>query len=345
MKMSNLPNVIVVILNWNGCDDTLECLDSVVRVDYANFKIVVIDNGSTDGSMHAIPQRYPEVTFLQAGANFGYAGGNNRGISWALEHGADYILILNNDTIVHPDLINVFVQAANYLPIGSILGAKIYFFHRPDTLWFAGGRWNHRLHAFEHIGQNQLDGADYAHRLEVDYITGCALFSSASTFNEVGLLDENFFLTYEETDWCYRARKMQHRCFVIPEAKLWHKVAASFGGRESPLYSYFLTRNKLLWARKHLPLATRINIHKKSMQTLRHILLPRFYLSSSKLPLPKNLLWSFSSWLKTIKRNMAVPTNCAILLGLRDYYMGRFGNCPDQVRSLGKQSEKLTLSG
>jgi GT2 family glycosyltransferase len=344
MKMSNLPHVVVVILNWNGCDDTLECLDSVARIDYSNLKVVVVDNGSTDGSMQAIPQRHPDATFLQTGANLGYAGGNNAGISWALEHGADYILILNNDTIVNPDLISAFVRSTESLPAGSILGAKIYFFCNPETLWFAGGRWNPRLNSFEHIGQHQIDGSDYEQILEVDYITGCALFSSASTFNEVGLLDENFFLTYEETDWCYRARKMRYKCFVVPEAKLWHKVASSFGGRESPLYSYFMTRNKLLWARKHLPFSTRINMYKKILQTLHNLLIPRFCLSSSTVSFPKNLLWSCTSWLKTIKRNSAEPGNYAVLLGIRDYYMGRFGNCPDQVRHLGRKLETTDSS-
>jgi GT2 family glycosyltransferase/2-polyprenyl-3-methyl-5-hydroxy-6-metoxy-1,4-benzoquinol methylase len=332
------PKVVAIILNWNGKEDTLECLASVGPLDYQNYEVVVVDNGSTDDSVDAISEQYPSVTLLQTGSNLGYAGGNNVGIKYALDRGADYVLILNNDVVVAHDFLTEFVNAANLLPTGSVLGAKIYSYDQPDTLCSLAGRWNSELISFEYIGRDQKDSPLFDCMLQVDYVIGCSLFISADTFRDVGLLDEKFFLNYEETDWCYRASANGHKCIVIPKAKLWHKVSSSFGGSGSPAHAYFMTRNELIWAKKHLPRFVRTKLHKRSMDKLRRILCPPFILTTADLPLVKGLLWSFSSWLKTIKRNISNPANKAILIGLRDYYLGRYGDCPDQVRKLGKSS-------
>jgi GT2 family glycosyltransferase len=334
-KLDN-GNVSIIILNWNGKKDTLDCISSVKKLEYPDYKIIVVDNGSTDGSVEAISEQYSDVTLLQTGANLGYAGGNNVGIRWAIEHETDYILILNNDTEIAPNLLTAFVSAAKSSPKGSILGAKIYYYDKPNTLWFAGGIWDSANNRTEHIGMGEEDGAGFEASIEIDYITGCALFADTETFVETGLLDEEFFLTFEETDWCYRAKAKGHKCIVIPDAKLWHKVSSSFGGAESPIVAYFMTRNKLLWAKRHQPLLTRLKLHIENSNTLRQILFPTWNLDRKNVPLLKSLLWAASTWIKTIKRNINNPINIAILLGIRDYYLGRFGNCPDQVRRLGK---------
>lgn len=328
------PIVAIIILNWNGKVDTLECLASAVQLNYPNYKIVVVDNGSTDDSVDAISKQYPEISILQTGANLGYAGGNNLGIRWALEHNADYILLLNNDTIVSPDLLSEFVNAANLLPPNSVLGAKILFYDKPDTLWFAGGRWNRQSSCFEHIGYGQIDAVEFNAYSEVDYITGCALFSSATTFKEVGLLDEDLFLTYEETDWCYRAREINRKSIFVPNARLWHKVSSSFGGAESPLVTYFMQRNILLWAKRHLSSYANGLLREKAFRTLRRILIPQMSLPKSNVPYVKILPWVLSSWIRNLKRNLVDPTNQATLMALRDYYLGRFGDCPPKVRTL-----------
>lgn len=343
--LSAKPKVSVVILNWNGKVDTLECLASATQLDYQNYELVVVDNGSTDDSVAAISKQYPDITLLQTGANLGYAGGNNVGLHWALEHGADYLLILNNDTVVPPDLLSNFVNSAKSLPTGSVLGARIYFHDKPDTLWFAGGFWRSAENSVEHLGCGQKDCVDTNYAEEVDYITGCALFADAATFRQVGLLDEQFFLTFEETDWCYRARALGHKCIVTQDAKLWHKVSASFGGSDSPLVNYFITRNKLLWAKKHLPQRDRISLHKDSLRILWRIIFPQFNWPQSDSSWGKKLLWTFSTWVKTIRRNIHNPTNKATMMGLRDYYLGRFGNCPDRVRELAKSARQAVNVG
>ena len=335
---NSLPKVAVIILNWNGKEDTLECLASVKKLNYSNYEILLVDNGSSDNSVNEISKQYPDITLLQTGENLGYAGGNNVGVRWALDHDADYILLLNNDTIVATDLLSAFTNAINLLPSGSILGAKIYFYDNPETLWFAGGRWRNDTNRFEHIGYGQPDKIEFNHITEVDYITGCALFADAETFKEIGVLGEDFFLTYEETDWCYRAKAKGHKCIVIPEAKLWHKISSSFGGADSPIVNYFMTRNKLLWAKKHLSYSSRMSLHQNNFQILKNILLPSWGWIDGDLPLSKKILWSFTTWLKAIKRNTANPIHKSTLFGLRDYYLGRFGNCPNQVRKLRKST-------
>lgn len=336
--LSVKPKVAIVVLNWNGKQDTLECLESIGKLDYPNYQTIVVDNGSTDDSVDAIRTQFQNVVVLQTGANLGYAGGNNVGIKRALESGAAYILILNNDTIVDPSLLSAFVGATKIAPGAGVYGAKIYFHNQPETLWFAGGRWHAAKMGFEHIGYGQKDGAEYAAYRECDYVTGCALFAGADVFRKVGLLDEDFFLTYEETDWCYRARGQGYLCLITPGAKLWHKVSVSFGGSGSPLQKYFMTRNKLLWGHKYLSKGARRALHQKSRELTREILFPRFPSLNASGSHPKYLLWATLTWYKTAKRNLNDRINKAMLYAFRDYYFRRFGDCPHAVRQLAAKS-------
>jgi Predicted glycosyltransferases len=175
----NLPSVAIIVLNWNGKEDTLECLASLKNIDYGNFQIIVVDNGSEDGSVTTISKHFPEVILLENCANLGYAGGNNTGIKWAIDHNIDNILILNNDTIVAPNILTAFLNAADVLPDESVLGAKIYYYDKPDTIWFAGGQWINYSKGFIHLGSDQIDSPEFNSPNNVDYITGCALFASA----------------------------------------------------------------------------------------------------------------------------------------------------------------------
>lgn len=326
-----VPKVSVVVLNWNGKRDTTECLESLQRVNYHNLEIIVVDNGSTDESVAEIHERFPDVVILETGANLGYSGGNNYGIKWALGHGADYLLLLNNDTIVDPTLLSAYIDAANIVP-NAIFGANIYYYDRPDVLWFAGGQWQSDQMRFEHIGLGQMDGPEFSQYRQCDYVTGCALFAKADIFRKIGPLDDNFFLTYEETDWCYRARKLGYRCIVVPHAKLWHKVSASFGGNTSPLVSYFMTRNLLLWGSHHLRLRQRVRLMFSVIRELRMSLVPRFQIKQNQVFWSKATYWALVSQLRQVNSRFRDPVNRATLLGLRDYFLRRFGDCPAMFR-------------
>lgn len=337
---THAPRNAVIILNWNGKQDTLECLASVYRIDYPDFSVVVVDNGSTDDSVATIKQVYPEAIVLETGSNLGYAGGNNVGIRWALEQGFDGILLLNNDTVVDPNLLAAFSKANEQFPDAGVFGAKIYYFSDPDVLWFAGGLWDPMTLRFTHVGFGKRDGAEFSQSHVYDYLTGCALYARSKVFREVGLLDEDFFLTYEETDWCYRARERGYKCMFVPDAKLWHKVSASFGGATSPIMTYFMTRNKLIWAKHHLSWPVRKKLHRESLDALHKILNAPSKIRIANLTSPKEVFWTINGWIKTLRQNIADPTNKAILFGLRDYYLGRSGNCPDHVRELSRQNRK-----
>lgn len=333
------PKVFIIVLNWNGKDNTIECLTSLAKLDYPNIETIVVDNDSSDDSVPHISNSFPDIKLIQSGDNLGYAGGNNVGIEWALKNDSDYILILNNDTIVAPDLIDILLQSATTLPQGSILGAQIFYQASPDKIWFAGGRWDSDTLSFQHIGQNQSSAdTDFNEITKVDYITGCALFSSSATFHKVGLLDENFYLTFEETDWCYRAKKLDYDCYMVPQAKLWHKVASSFGGRQTPIYEYFMNRNKYLWAEKHLPVKSLAKLHYISLSTFFSDIFPAFHLSSEKTNLVKRIVWSMSTWNKSFQRNISNPMYKARFMGYRDYYLRNFGNCPNLIREMNKSS-------
>lgn len=335
MKKDLHQKVSIIILNWNGKQDTLECLKSVLQLEYANFEVIVVDNGSSDDSVEAISAAYPDILVLETGTNLGYAGGNNVGIRQAMEHHADYILVLNNDTTVASDLLSAFINAVDTLPEGSILGAKIYYFDKPDVLWFAGGELRSYAQGFKHIGLNQIDSEEFNQCRKVDYITGCALFAEANTFNEVGLLDEDFFLTYEETDWCYRAKTYGFDCFVIPSAKLWHKVSSSFGGGDSPIIKYFLARNKPLWAQRNQVETSAFQFHKENLLAMLRLFTPSFELVEGDHSLVKKLYWLILGWVNHLKETGILNVNKqATLMGLRDYYLGRVGDCPQSVRLL-----------
>ncbi len=331
--------IAIIILNWNGKDDTLECLESVQRIDYPNFDVIVVDNGSKDDSVKAFRNKFPEVTVLETGENQGFAGGNNVGMRYALRNGADYILLLNNDTIVDSQLLKNFINASVLVQQAGIFGAKIYYYSEPNKIWYAGARWVNEISHFLHVGQGCIDnGQDFSSIVETDYACGCALFAKADMLNKIGFLDEKFFLTFEETDLCYRARRAGFKSYFVPEAKVWHKVSTSFGGEGSVLFNYFLMRNRLLWAEKNLPFGKRLVLYKDVFyELLRYILPPRFRLNKSgENSSLKGIYSSLVDYKKSFVKKFNNPVKKARFRAVLDYCLRRFGNCPQAVRSLGK---------
>lgn len=328
-----VPRVCVVVLNWNGLLDTLECIESLKRLDYPAFEILLVDNGSTDGSVGSIRAHHPDISILENGRNLGYSGGNNAGVELAFSRGADYVLILNNDTIVSPDIITQLSRTAAFLPKDSIVGSAIYRFDRRDSLWMLGANWDSLECRFEPLNANNSPESANRWVREVDYIVGCALFLSRSSFERVGGFDEDFFLHYEEIDWCFRARRLGFRSFVTLDARLWHKISGSFGGSDSPLVEYFRTRNRLLWADKHLPRKQRIQIRHQTIRNLKANLLPPTGLSWTKFT-PREIFWTLNSWAIRVRLGWTDSYNRARLRAVIDYYLKRFGDSPASVRHL-----------
>ena len=243
-----LPRVAVVVVNWNGLRDTLACLDSLARSDYPALDIVVVDNGSEDGSAAAIRERYPGVRVLEAGENLGFAEGNNRGVALARERGAEVVFLLNNDATVAPDCLSSLARAARELPAGSVLGTKIFYQDQPERIWHFGSLWDRKACRLRPVASDD-PGRNWTERLRVDHVIGCAMWIPCDLVRRIGLFDQRFFLNYEETDFCFRAARAGACLYSVPDAHVWHRVGASF--RTSAHLTYFLERNRLLWIEKN----------------------------------------------------------------------------------------------
>ncbi len=337
------PMVVVVVLNWNGRDDTLACLGSLRGITYGHLRVIVVDNGSTDGSAEAIRSLYPEVVVVETGQNLGFAGGNNVGMQEALKLGADFVLLLNNDTVVPPNLVDAFAAAARRFPDAGVLAAKIYYLSDRDRIWYAGARWRRGAATFEHLHQGTVDdGGPPGVATDTEYPCGCGMFVRSSVLRDVGLLEEDYFLLFEDADWGYRCRKVGYRCLVIPEAIIWHKVSASLGGFRGSLYQYFYTRNRLLWARRHLPFLERAVVWVQTALDLA----PLFRAAVEAVwPLVTRLAtreayWAIRQWPRELSAARRDPqrrlVNRARRRAVADYLLRRFGDCPPDIRAPGR---------
>jgi GT2 family glycosyltransferase len=310
-----LPKIFILILNWNGREDTCACLESVRKIDYPNYEVVVMDNGSQDNSVEAFREKFPEFTVIENNANLGFAEGNNRGISYALKKNADFILLLNNDAIADANILKMFIEASENYPSAGIFGAKIYYLNEPKKIWFAGGVWLPDIGQTGHEGMDQIDdGKTWENVKEIDYACGCALFVKSEVIKKIGMLEQKYFLTWEETDFAYRARRAGFSCLFVPTALVWHKVSASFnGGAGGLLQQYFMTRNRFLWMERNLSLVDRFAVY------------------------PKVIYHDFKSYIRSCLSPKSGSTRRkrlkVILLAYRDYVFRRFGDCPDWVRS------------
>jgi hypothetical protein len=246
------PKVFIIILNWNGCNDTIECIESLKNVTYGNFSVVVVDNSSTDNSIDVIPKKYRDVAFIEMKKNTGFAGGNNIGINYALERGADYILLLNNDTTVEPNFLTELVKTAETDKNAGILGPKIYFHSEPARIWFAGGKLNWLKTKGTHPDYLKIDNKmnPAGNPKKVDYITGCCLLIKKDVIKKIGLMNEDYFLYYEDADWCLRAHKAGWQIIFVPASVIYHKQSQSTRERSFP-YVYYHSRNGLVMGSRY----------------------------------------------------------------------------------------------
>jgi len=248
------PTVTVVVLNWNNLPDTIECLESLRAVTYPALRLLVVDNGSTDGSEAALRERFPGLELLQTGQNLGFAGGNNAGIRRAFADGADHVLLLNNDTTVDPGFVTALVEAARANPRAGLLSSKILFFDRPDVLWYAGASFHRRLGWGRHRGYGQRDVGQFDRIEETDRPTGCSLLATRACCERVGLLPEHYFCYAEDLEWGLRALAFGFQVLYVPESRVWHKVSRSTGGARSTTAVRYQTRNLLACVDAQLPL-------------------------------------------------------------------------------------------
>jgi GT2 family glycosyltransferase len=249
------PHVAAVVLAHNGRDDTLRCLASLADARWAALTVIVVDNASRDGTAEAVHARYPEVHRLGQDENYGFAEGSNIGIRHALEAGAEYVLLLNNDTTIDPDAIAECVKVGQLHGDAGAICPIIYFLQPPTTIWYAGATFNpHRANSGRMIGYREVDGGQLSSTRQTDRVSGAAVLIPSAVLGRVGLLDARLFFLYEDVDWSLRVRRAGYRIYVTPEAKVWHRVSASAGGEHSALIAYYDTRNHVVVCERHGPL-------------------------------------------------------------------------------------------
>ena len=243
------PLLYIVILNNNRGEDTLACLASLSQSDYKNIKIILLDNASTDGSVQAVRNEYADVQIVPIRENLGYSGNNNVGIQAALNQCADWVLVLNDDTSLDPSCLSLLMQAGGSDSKIGIVGPMVYHFDEPNVIQSAGGILGKYWQSF-HLGQNELDKGDFNTPLQVEWISGCAILVRRAVIEQVGMLDPNYFLYWEDTEWCIRANRAGWKIVHVPQAKLWHKgVQRDY--QPKPYVTYYVTRNHLFTLAKH----------------------------------------------------------------------------------------------
>lgn len=248
----DVPSVAVIVLNWNGTDDTIDCLRSLERIDYARREIVVVDNGSRESPRTRIMEEFPSVTFMQTERNLGYAGGNNVGIRYALSQGHDYVMVLNNDTIVEPEFLRYAVETAQSYPSIGVVGVKILSWDQPARIWMAYGEVTYGKSLVRLIGYYHFDDGAFDEQMDVQWVPGTAMLFRRQALETVGLFDEEFFAYHEDVDWCTGAHAKGFRVVYAPRSRIYHKVHRSSGGKGYVTPRQYLAgRNMVRYVRKH----------------------------------------------------------------------------------------------
>lgn len=247
---STAPSVCAIVLNYNGKDVTLETLASLIRIDYPAIELLVVDNGSDDGSQEAVHGAFPDVAQVRKRVNEGVAAGMNVGIAWALESGFDYLLILNNDIEVQPDMVSRMVEALEARPDFACAGPKCYYYWDRERLWSAGGVLSYREAITRERGMGEIDRGRYDSTEEVDYINGCAILIPRRVIEDVGPMDPAYVVGVEDADWCARAREKGYRCLYVADAVLWHMVSHTTGGYKAGK-TFQTGRSTAIFVRRH----------------------------------------------------------------------------------------------
>ncbi len=277
-----MKKVALVIVNWNGIEDTRRCLASVraMRPDGNALEIIVVDNGSTDNSVACIAKEFPEVRLLALDTNLGFTGGNNAGIKYAMLNNADYVWLLNNDTLVDQRALSILGVFED--PNVGIAGSKIFFaagheYHKNrysasqkgKVFWYAGGLVDWDNMYASHRGVDEVDKGQYETVEQTTFVTGCSMMIRRNVIEKIGVLDDAYYLYLEDLDFCLRARNAGFLLMYYPRSIVWHVNAGSSGGAGNPLHDYYITRNRLLVGFRFAPTRTKFALIREAVRFLR----------------------------------------------------------------------------
>lgn len=298
-----MKKLFVVTVTFNSSKETHDFLESMrnVKTDDFSVDIVVVDNGSKQPFILGTSEKNDRTHLIRLDDNTGFTGGNNVGMQYALENGADYVMLVNNDTIVEPDLVKNLVKVLESNPRIGVTTPKIYFakgheFHKDrykkedlgKVFWFAGGYTDWANVMSIHRGVDEVDTGQYDKTEQVTFASGCCMMLRREVLGKVGLFDDRYFLYFEDADLNERIQRAGYTIFYVPSAVLWHINAGSTGGSGSLLQDYFQTRNRMLFGMKYAPLRSKIALIRESIRLFR-----------SGRPMQRK--------------------------GIKDFYLGRFG--------------------
>ncbi|NLI74665.1 MAG: glycosyltransferase family 2 protein [Euryarchaeota archaeon] len=239
--------IAVAVVNWKRAADTLECLASLMNHSYYDLELIVVDNGSEDGSVEKIAEHFPQVRLIALERNEGYVVGINTAIKEALKNDPEFVLIMNNDAVSTPYFLKPLIDIMDRRPQCGVAGPKILYYDS-DLIWFGGGAYNKWLGYTKHQGMDRADIEDVER--QVDYITGCAALIRSEVFQHIGLYDEEFTIYFEDLDLGLRAEAAGYESWYVPSSIVRHKVSASAGmiGENvlTPMRAYYYARNALL---------------------------------------------------------------------------------------------------
>jgi GT2 family glycosyltransferase len=266
------PHVAVVVLSFNRCDDTRVCLESLRHLRWERLTVVVVDNASTDGTLEAVRRDYPEVVLIHSDANLGFAEGNNVGLRAAFAAGADYALLLNNDTIADQGLVEALVGEAMGRPDAGALCPMIHYVDPPDHIWYAGARFDPRaIHNGRHTGYRERDTGQYHSVREIGRATGAAMLIPRSVVENVGYMDGRLFLQVEDVEWSLRMRAAGYRILFVPQGRVWHHVSLASGGERAPDTAYYEMRNTLEVCSRHAPVRRLPRLRREAQMLAVHL--------------------------------------------------------------------------
>lgn len=258
---TNYPKVCIIILNWNGLEDTVECLESLKKISYPNYEAIVVDNGSRGDDARVLQEKFGDyIHLIKNDKNYGFAEGSNIGIRYALKNSdPHYILLLNNDTVVDPEFLTEMIKVAEAEPAIGVAGAGIYSYNHPDEIQhFIKGKidlWRGQAIpllsiVMEKAKKRESDKEQSDRTEKVDWVTGCTILIKNLVIASCGLLDESFFVYWDDADYCTRAREARYKIAYIPKAKVWHKLSQSTR-RISGFACYYEMRNRFYFMKKH----------------------------------------------------------------------------------------------
>jgi GT2 family glycosyltransferase len=276
-----MKKVVIVILHFINKALTDQCLGSVRKLNRKGFNLqTIVVNNNPKENLKDLEKKFSDFLFIKTGKNLGFAGGNNVGIKYALKTGADFIMFLNNDTLINQSAIVQLIKVASSINQSGILAPKIYFalgyeFHKerykPEDLgkviWYAGGLIDWENVLASHRGVDEVDHRQYDQMEETEFASGCAMFVKREVFGKIGLLDQRYFLYWEDVEFCQRAKKAGFKIIFSPQAKIWHFNAGSsvVGGH---LQDYYITRNRMLFGMKYAPLRSKSALFRESLRLL-----------------------------------------------------------------------------